>query len=228
MREIALDTETTGLNANNGDRIVEIGCVEIIDKMLTGNTYHVYVNPERELDIAAQEITGLTYNKLKRYPVFQKVVMEFLDFIGNDRLIIHNAKFDTGFINAELSRCEIDYRVTDDRVIDTLELVNKKYPGAPASLDALCRRFNVNSSARVKHGALIDAELLAKVYAIMSVEVKQVNLFDVQQSTQQDSQYVKATRRQLIDREIYHLTDLDITLHQEFVSSKIKNAIWNR
>ncbi len=230
IREIALDTETTGLNVQGGDRIIEIGCVEIIDNEITGNSYHSYINPEKELDLAAQEITGLTYEKLKQYPVFRDVVGGFLDFIGNDRLVIHNASFDVGFLNTEISGCGLDYRITYDRVVDTLLMARKKYPGSGASLDALCRRFNINSDSRVKHGALIDSELLAKVYVIMSVEVRQVNLFggsayESVPSVVEKYTYSNTTK---IDRHLYDITQDELNLHKRFIHESIRDAIWNR
>ena len=163
MRHIVLDTETTGLSAKDGHRIIEIGAVEMVNLSLTGQSLHLYINPEREIDAGAQEIHGLSSEFLAIKPVFADILSEFTDFIGDDLLVIHNAPFDIGFLNAELSRCGHP-PLSMDRVVDTLPLARQKYPGAQASLDALCRRFGVDNSHRDLHGALIDADLLAAVY----------------------------------------------------------------
>lgn len=162
-RVIVLDTETTGFNPQEGHRLVEIGCVEMIDNVPTGNDYHQYINPEREVPIEAFNVHGLNWEHLKQFPVFSKVADEFLEYIGDSTLIIHNAKFDITFLNAELEwlkKTQLNY----DRVIDTLLLARKKFPGARVNLDALCKRYGVDNSDRVKHGALLDSELLAEVY----------------------------------------------------------------
>ena len=162
MRHIVLDTETTGLSAKDGHRIIEIGAVEMVNLSLTGQSLHLYINPEREIDAGAQEIHGLSSEFLANKPVFADILSEFTDFIGDDLLVIHNAPFDIGFLNAELSQCGHP-PLSMDRVVDTLPLARQKYPGAQASLDALCRRFGVDNSHRDLHGALIDADLLAAV-----------------------------------------------------------------
>ena len=163
MRELVLDTETTGLDPLNGDRIVEIGCVEIFNHIATGQTYHQYINPERAMPTGAFAVHGLSEEFLSGYPVFADVVDSFLDFIGDDQLVIHNAKFDMGFINAELRRLERP-ALPMSQSIDTVTMARRRFPGAPASLDALCRRMDIDNSSRTKHGALLDAELLAEVY----------------------------------------------------------------
>ena len=163
MRHIVLDTETTGLSAKDGHRIIEIGAVEMVNLSLTGQSLHIYINPEREIDTGAQEIHGLSSEFLADKPVFADILSDFINFIGDDLLVIHNAPFDIGFLNAELSRCGHP-PLSMDRVVDTLPLARQKYPGAQASLDALCRRFGVDNSHRDLHGALIDADLLAAVY----------------------------------------------------------------
>ena len=163
MREIVLDTETTGLNPNDGHRIIELGCLELINHLPSGRTFHSYFNPEREVPFAATEIHGLTWDDLKGQPIFAHQVDLFLEFIANDRLVIHNAEFDLGFLNAELGRLNLT-SIGLDRAVDTLKIARQKYPGAPASLDALCRKFSINNAMRDKHGALLDADLLAQVY----------------------------------------------------------------
>jgi DNA polymerase III subunit epsilon len=163
MREIVLDTETTGLDPATGDRLVEIGCVELVNHLPTGVTYHQYINPERDMPAGAFAVHGLSEEFLRNHPVFADVVDDFLSFIGSDRLVIHNAEFDMRFLNAELVRAG-RRQLTSDRVVDTLALARRRFPGASASLDALCRRFGVDGSARTLHGALLDSELLAEVY----------------------------------------------------------------
>ena len=163
VREIVLDTETTGLSPDDGHRIIEIGALELINHMPTGKKCHLYINPEREIDVEAERVHGLSGAFLADKPVFTDIVDEFLDFIQNDKLIIHNAPFDMGFINAELKWAG-KTPLPADQAIDTLVMARKKFPGAQASLDALCRRFAIDNSHRDLHGALIDADLLAEVY----------------------------------------------------------------
>ncbi len=163
MREIVLDTETTGLDPTKGDRLVEIGAVEIIDLVATGRTYHVLINPERDVPEDAVRVHGHTTLALKDKPVFAHVVDDFLDFIGEDPLVIHNAEFDVRFLNAELTMHGRS-ALAAARVVDTLALARKKHPGAANSLDALCDRYRIDRSKRIRHGALLDAEILVEVY----------------------------------------------------------------
>ncbi|MBC2836035.1 DNA polymerase III subunit epsilon [Paragemmobacter straminiformis] len=163
MREIVLDTETTGFEPSQGDRIVEIGAVELFNHLPTGRTYHQYINPERLMPTAAFEVHGLGDDFLRDKPVFKAIAQAFLDFIGDAKLVIHNAAFDMKFLNAELERAGYP-TLPYDRAIDTLMIARTKFPGSPASLDALCRRFGVDNSSREKHGALLDSEILAEVY----------------------------------------------------------------
>lgn len=163
MREIVLDTETTGLDPKDGHRIVEIGCIELANHIATGRTWHQYINPERDMPSAAFDVHGLSEEFLAGHPTFDKIADGFLEFVGDAPLVIHNAAFDMGFLNAELRR--IDRRLLPaDQAVDTVMMARRRFPGAPASLDALCRRFEIDNSARTKHGALLDAELLAEVY----------------------------------------------------------------
>ena len=162
-REIILDTETTGLDPATGDRIAEIGAVELINHLPTGNTFHVYINPERDMPKEAEAVHGLSSAFLRDKPVFSAIVQDFLDFIGDAALIIHNASFDMAFINAELGFLRLPSS-PPERVVDTLHIARQKHPGAANSLDALCRRYGVDNSRRTKHGALLDSELLAEVY----------------------------------------------------------------
>ena len=176
MREIVLDTETTGFDAKTGDRMVEIGAIELYNHMPTGNTYHQYINPERDMPQGAFEVHGLGPDlltppraaengevTLRDKPVFRDIARAFLDFIGDAKLVIHNAKFDVPFLNAELSWIDLP-QIPMERAIDTLDIARKKFPGSPASLDALCRRFGIDNSHRTLHGALLDSEILAEVY----------------------------------------------------------------
>ena len=166
MREIIFDTETTGLDPNTGDRIVEIGCIECINHVPTGATFHVYINPERDMPEAAFKVHGLSSDFLRDKPVFAAIAQDFVDFIGDAKLVAHNAFFDLGFINAELKRLGYDI-VDSSRIVDTLALARKKNPFGPNSLDALCARYGIDNSRRTKHGALLDAEILAEVYLEM-------------------------------------------------------------
>ncbi|MEL7465578.1 MAG: DNA polymerase III subunit epsilon [Pseudomonadota bacterium] len=163
MREIVMDTETTGLDPNDGHRIVEIGGVELMNHVPTGRVYHQYINPERDMPTEAFEVHGLSSERLSREPVFARIADEFIDFVGDAKLVIHNASFDMKFINAELKRLNKP-AIPFDQAIDTLAMARKRFPGSPSSLDALCRRFGVDNSAREKHGALLDSEILAEVY----------------------------------------------------------------
>ena len=163
MREIVLDTETTGISPRDGHRIIEIGALELMHHLPTGNSLHIYINPERDIDEGAIAVHGLTSTFLTDKPVFADIVDEFLSFIGDSPLVIHNASFDMGFINAELDKIQRP-PLPMDRAIDTLAMARKKFPGAQANLDALCRRFEIDNSHRDLHGALVDADLLASVY----------------------------------------------------------------
>lgn len=163
-RELILDTETTGLDPSTGDRIVEIGCVEVINSVTTGQTFHVYLDPERDMPEEAFRVHGLSRDFLRGKPKFAEIADQLLDFVGDARLVIHNAEFDMKFINAELARCGLPV-IGMDRVVDTLAIARRKHPGASNSLDALCARYRIDNSRRTKHGALLDAEILAEVYA---------------------------------------------------------------
>lgn len=163
MREIVLDTETTGFEPHEGDRIVEIGAVELINHMPTGRTYHQYINPERNMPADAFAVHGLSEEFLRGYPVFREVGQAFVDFVGDAKLVIHNAAFDVKFLNFELGKMGLTH-LNQANVIDTLMMARRRFPGSPASLDALCRRFGIDNSMREKHGALLDSEILAEVY----------------------------------------------------------------
>ncbi len=163
MREIVLDTETTGLRANQTDRLVEIGCVEMVNRYVTGKTFHVYINPERDMPAEAFAVHGLSQEFLADKPLFREIAQDFLAFIGESPLVIHNADFDMGFINMELKRINLPI-IPSDQVVDTLMLARRKHPGGSNRLDDLCNRYGIDNSRRTKHGALLDSELLAEVY----------------------------------------------------------------
>ena len=163
MREVVLDTETTGLDVHSGHKIIEIGALEIINLVPSGRTLHLYINPERDIDKEAIKIHGITQEFISNKPTFKQIAQEFLDFINNDQLVIHNASFDLAFLNSELRQIGFQ-TISEDKVIDTLKIARQKFPGAQASLDALCRRFQIDNSHRELHGALIDADLLSSVY----------------------------------------------------------------
>ena len=170
MRQIVLDTETTGLDIALGHKIIEVGCIELVDRKLTGRHLHLYINPEREVEAGAIEVHGITNEMLADKPVFGAIADAFIEFVRGAELIIHNAPFDIGFLNQELASLQRDYRSMQDycQVLDTLSLARKKHPGQKNSLDALCKRYQVDNSQRELHGALKDAEILADVYLLMT------------------------------------------------------------
>lgn len=170
MRQIVLDTETTGIDYNQGHKIIEIGCLELIDRNLTGKTFHAYLNPNRAIDAGALAVHGISEEFLSKQPIFEKIVDSLLAFIHGAELIIHNAPFDVGFLNAELAAIGQTYKKIEDycSVLDTLPLARKLHPGQRNNLDALCKRYSVNNSQRNFHGALLDSELLARVYLAMT------------------------------------------------------------
>jgi DNA polymerase-3 subunit epsilon len=199
MRQIVLDTETTGLEPEQGHRIIEIGCVELIERRLTGNNYHVYLQPDREIDPAAVEVHGITNEFLSDKPRFADVVDDLMRYLGGAELVIHNAPFDVGFLNAELARLDPVLTVEGQcAVLDTLTLARKKHPGQRNSLDALCGRYDVDNSRRDKHGALLDAEILADVYLAMTGGQTALSL-DADSRPAKDGQV--ATGIQPVDRE---------------------------
>ena len=228
MRQIALDTETTGINTADGHRVIEIGCVEIENRRITGREYHCYLNPEREIDEGAARVHGLTLDKLRDKPLFQDVAEEFLDFIRDSELVIHNAKFDVGFLDSELSIIKHDLRSIEKHalVLDTLALAREMHPGKKNSLDALCNRYMVDRSMRQVHGALIDADLLAKVYLAMTGGQ---DTFDLEEISNNDllAKEVNVSKEQL--SQIFRQANADeIQAHEEFLDkmSKGKSCLW--
>lgn len=225
MREIVLDTETTGLNPLQGDRIVEIGCVELFNHIPTGQTYHRYFNPERDVPDEAAQVHGLTTEFLADKPLFAAEVDAFLDFIGAAPLVIHNAGFDMAFINAEMARLGFQ-AFPMARSIDTLQMARRKFPGAPASLDALCKRFGVDLSERSLHGALLDARLLADVY--LELCGGRQPGFDMTAEERQTQQKDFAEEPRSFRAARTHApTNDESTAHDVFLE-KIKNALWRK
>lgn len=229
MREIVLDTETTGFNADGDDKIIEIGCVELINYIPSGENYHIYINPKRDVPIEAQNVHGITTEFLKDKPLFREVADGFLEFIQEDTLIIHNASFDIGFLNAELKRVRRPI-IEMNRVLDTLALARRKYPAGPNSLDALCRRYNIDNSNRTYHGALLDSELLAEVYLELSGQ-KQAKLELANDKKSNDDQFINEGSNKIRARENQlpsRLTTEEDIAHQEFLNSFKTDPIWNK
>jgi len=224
MREIVLDTETTGLDPLRGDRLVEVGCVEIFNRMPTGQTFHRYINPERDMPAEAFAVHGLSTEFLADKPLFAHVVDDFLAFIGDAPLVIHNASFDIGFINAELARLSRG-AIGRDRLVDTLLLARRKHPGVSNRLDDLCSRYAIDNSRRTKHGALLDAELLAEVYIdLIGARQSQLILAEVPLETVGIPGETRRRQRPspLLDR----ITDADLDAHRAFVATMGDKAIW--
>jgi DNA polymerase-3 subunit epsilon len=223
MREIVFDTETTGLDPLTGDRLVEIGCIELFNRFPTGKTFHGYFNPERDMPEAALKVHGLTVDFLKNQPLFAHRAAELIDFLGDAQLVAHNAMFDLGFLNAELERAG-QPAVSRDRMIDTLLIARRKHPGAANRLDDLCARYGVDNSRRAKHGALLDAELLAEVYVEL-IGARQAQ-FVLSQApaivTPGEIIAVRARPMPLPSR----LTVAVQEAHRRFVASLGENAIW--
>lgn len=226
MREIVLDTETTGLNPLNGDRVVEIGGVELVNLMPTGRIFHGYYNPERDMPAEAARVHGLTDEFLAGKPVFASAVDDFLTFIGDAPLVIHNAPFDMGFLNAELSRLGFP-ALPQVRAVDTLVMARRKFPGAPNSLDALCKRLNVDASSRELHGALLDARLLAEVYLELRGGRQPDLVISVNREREEADPEILAREREHRAPRAHAPTEEEKAAHQEFMDS-LKNPLWSR
>src|SRR5579872_5579728 len=226
MREIVLDTETTGLDPLRGDRLVEIGCVEIFNRMPTGQTFHCYFNPERDMPAEAFAVHGLSTEFLATKPLFAEAVDEFLEFIGDAPLIIHNASFDISFINSELDRIKRPM-IARERLVDTLLLARRKHPGVSNRLDDLCSRYAIDNSHRTKHGALLDAELLAEVYIdligarqsqlLLAADARDILVTGVGEASRRQREVPLAPR----------LTEADRAAHREFILTLGDKPIWN-
>lgn len=227
FREIVLDTETTGLEHEGGDRIVEIGCVELINHIPTGNTYHVYINPEtQKMSPNAIKVSGITDEFLKDKPVFGKIANDFLNFISDGVLVIHNAAFDISFLNSELKRLHKPLLKLED-TIDTLDLAHRKFPGASANLDALCRRFNIDASSREEHhGALIDSLLLAEVYMELLGGKQSGLAFGSDENATERIAVIQNTRQSRKKR-TFKPSESEIAAHDEFLKS-MESPMWNK
>ncbi|HZP74555.1 MAG TPA: DNA polymerase III subunit epsilon [Pseudolabrys sp.] len=225
MREIVLDTETTGLDPFNGDRVVELGCIELLNGIPTGQSFHTYINPQREVPAEAFAVHGLSTDFLKDKPLFEEVVDEFLTFIGDAPLVIHNASFDHGFLNAELDRVKRTL-LTRDRLVDTLTIARRKHPGGPNNLDGLCTRYGIDNSRRTKHGALLDAEILAEVYLEL-IGARQAQLILVESGNGHAAvgggNGAPRTRPIVLAPRI---TDAEREAHRAFIATLGEKALW--
>lgn len=223
VREIVFDTETTGFEYAKGHRLIEIGAVELINHMPTGKTYHQYINPEREVPEDAVKVHGLTYDFLKDFPIFDKVADQWLEFIGDAKLVAHNASFDMNFVNYELKQLGKP-EMSWSNSIDTLEIARNMFPGARCSLDALCKRFEIDNSARSYHGALLDAQLLAEVYLELLGGKEPSLLLD---NDVEKKAAVSAQERVFREPRQFAVEENLEELHQQFLEKSIKNPLWN-
>lgn len=236
MRQIVLDTETTGLETSQGHRIIEIGCVEIMNRRLTGKHYHQYINPEREVDAGAQAVHGISNAMLADKPVFARIADEFLQFIGDAELIIHNAAFDIGFIDYEMNMLRPGFGSITNRchVVDTLLMARAKHPGQKNNLDALCKRYGVDNSQRELHGALLDAEILADVYLLMTGGQTALSLGG-NQSKEDGGESLNEIRRLPAGRTplpVIYASDQELVAHEQKLAAIAKssgdNCVWLR
>ncbi|WP_257284464.1 DNA polymerase III subunit epsilon [Endozoicomonas sp. SESOKO1] len=234
MRQIILDTETTGIDPKQGHRVIEIGCVEMIDRKLTGNHYHVYINPQRVVEQEAIDVHGITNEFLADKPVFSAIADEFLEFIRGAELVIHNAAFDVGFINHEFSLLRRGFPNVESccGVLDTLALARKKHPGQKNNLDALCKRYFIDNSSRTLHGALLDSEILAEVYLAMTGGQTALSLGSSDDSGG-DSEEGGSTIRRLADARpalrVISVSDIELRNHQnklEQIQKQSGNCLW--
>ncbi|MAZ39011.1 MAG: DNA polymerase III subunit epsilon [Legionellales bacterium] len=234
LRQIALDTETTGIDPNKGHRIIEIGCVELIDRRLTGNNFHVYINPDREVDEGAFKVHGISDEFLLDKPLFREVFEPFFNYINGAQLIIHNAAFDLGFINAEFKRLAKKLSVVESYcgVIDTLQMARKLHPGQKNNLDALCKRYSIDNTHRILHGALLDAEILAHVYLAMTGS--QHSLFQETHDTTQEDVAIQLNQQftELGNLKILNANEDELKLHQKRINSLAEknngNCLWSK
>ena len=226
MRQLFLDTETTGIDPNSGHRIIEIACVELIDRELTGNHYHQYLNPQRKIDEGAFRVHGLSESFLQDKPLFSEIAPAFMAFIEDAELVIHNAPFDLSFLDAELKKIKWPSKINDHcTILDTLVLARKKHPGQRNNLDALCKRYDIDNSKRQFHGALLDAEILSAVYLAMTGG--QGSLFDAlssQPKEQNDSPSTKSHPTLSANTPIIMPTPEELTAHQDFVNFLIQKS----
>jgi len=222
-REVVLDTETTGLDPGSGHRVVEIGCVELVNHLPSGKTFHCYVNPERDMPEQAFAVHGLSISFLEQHPVFAEHAEALIEFLDDAPLVIHNAAFDIGFLNAEFARLDLP-ALEATRAIDTMLIARQKFPGAQASLDALCRRFEIDNSARTKHGALLDAELLAEVYLELIGAREPSLALSVEEAA---PAYERPTARTARPARPHAPSEAELAAHAAFLE-KINEPIWRR
>ena len=226
MREVVLDTETTGLNPSNGDRVVEIGCVELINHIPTGKTFQAYLNPEKLMDPSAEEIHGLTNDFLKDQPFFKDVADEFINFISDSPLVIHNAEFDIGFLNSELDKIRLT-KISINQTIDTLKIAREKFPGAQNSLDALCRRFDISNFDREFHGALLDSRILAEVYLELLGGKEPGLLLNPEEKQEKEDVVLEGLSKSKTSNDnSYGVDDEEKQKHKKLLSSMSKTPIW--
>jgi DNA polymerase-3 subunit epsilon len=229
MKEIILDTETTGLSVQEGHRVIEIAACEMKDHILTGRTFHEYVNPERDIDISASNIHGLRIEDLEEKPKFSEICNDFINFIKDSRLVIHNAEFDIAFLNNEFETCGSKYRIKNN-YLDTIKLARKKLPGSLVNLDALCRRYNINLDKREYHGALVDTHLLAEVY-IELIGGKQTSLelstkSKINNGNNLESLINSSNKKHISERQFSPNRE-ELKNHVDFIKD-IKNPIWDK
>jgi len=230
MREIVLDTETTGLDPKGGDRLIEIGCIELLNRIPTGHEFHRYINPEREVPAEAEAVHGLSSTFLQDKPLFGDVAVDFMEFIAADGLVIHNAAFDVGFLNAELGRLSHP-EITMDRVTCTLQLARRRHPAGPNSLDALCKRYGIDNSMRTKHGALMDSLLLAEVYVELLGERQAALGLSMESAGAFGSERGAHRQRKAVQRPqplASRLTSEAEAAHLVFVQTLGDKALWHR
>jgi len=229
VRQIVLDTETTGIDPSQGHRIIEIGCVEIVDRRLTGHHYHQYINPERVVEAEAIEVHGITNEYLEDKPRFADIVDQFLEFVGDDELVIHNAPFDLGFLNHEIRRINRSYQGLEDKcsIVDTLVMARAMHPGQKNNLDALCRRYGVDNSNRELHGALLDSEILADVYLLLTGGQTDLGLVD-NASAQSDSEGAAHNVKlsQVFNGRVIVASDEELARHTSMITSIDEGLKW--
>ncbi len=226
MREIIFDTETTGLDPKTGDRLVEIGCIEMVNRVVTGQNFHCYFNPDRDMPFEAERIHGLSITFLSDKPRFHERAADLLEFLGDSMLVAHNAGFDFGFVNAELEICGIE-PLERTRMIDTVALAKVRHPGAKLSLDALCTRYGIDRSHRIQHGALLDAELLAQVY----VELTGGRQIGLELGAEPDDRLITTSNAAAPDRRfrparLHAASEAELAAHRAFLES-VKEPLWN-
>ena len=225
MRQIVLDTETTGLRPSEGHRVIEIAAIEIVDYLPTGSTYQQYINPQRDVPESSFKVHGLSYEFLKDKPLFENIVNKFLEFVGNDPIIAHNVDFDIGFLNYELNSCGKES--LNNEKIDTVSIAREKFPGQSVSLDALCKRFAIDNTQREKHSATVDTELLARVY-IELMDARELSL-DLNNSVEVKNSPVTFNTEKIKNRKLpSRLSEKEKELHQSFIQTLGKNSIWNK